>query len=83
MKDLPLDGADVRAKWYRIGEVALSLGQERRRFDGIILLGRRHPPAEEFILGDLKVIRDGSKSTILLNEIHDWKKISILFQECT
>ena len=56
----------MRAKRSRIGEVALSLGQERRRFDGIILLGRRRNfPTEEFVPGDLKVVRDAGKSAIL------------------
>ena len=59
----------MRTKRFGVSEVALSLGQERRRFDAIILLGRCHPPAEEFILGDLKVVRDAVKSAILQIEI--------------
>ena len=66
---MPLNGADVRAKRFGVSEVALSLGQERRRFDGIILLGCRHPAAKEFVLGDLKVVRDAVKSAILQIDI--------------
>ena len=63
----------MRPKRFGVSEVALSLGQERRRFGGIILLlGRRHPPAEEFILGDLKVVRDAGKSAVLQDEIYKW-----------
>ena len=54
--NLPVNDTDVRAKRFRVDEVALSLGEE--------LLGR-HFPAEEFVLRDLKLVRDAIQSVHL------------------